>query len=243
MLHTIAFRDGAVVTATETAIAALAPDTAQIMDGLGPCILRQVGVGPESANATYIRLASTRFPRADLQMVVPWPPRINLYQPCEINDTILLYGYQDSGGNQDLAAFLTFQYGAARPAQPQYRAMPVLYDTTGTAADGVWTATANIFDGMQLNANSTYDILGFYGYSATNNGFRFSASGSFNGLKPGSHGYTDVGVGGATQIVSTYISFAAMGDVPSFKGNQVINSEILAGAAETGNMSIILGER
>jgi len=232
-----------IATASELALTAVAPGGNVIKSLPDP---RLIAIQAFSADCQYGALHSPEaFPGSpdpavrvcgDVKAAYLLEHKKELPQTHMIpNSTIIVRGYQDSGGAQVVDACLQFAYGVGESIDPKNppagRLRAVRIASSGNMTASTWTSFGTGANAFQGNPTKKYAILGACAYAANGIAVRFSHS-SFMGLNPGQRATSDVALGTAW-----FDTFA-----PVFNGAEPLGIEGLDSAAEAMNVIIVMWE-
>lgn len=242
-MHNIdAFR-ASIATASELALTVLAGSTDKVRSLPEP---RLIGFNAYSANAQYGALVSPEAfpgsPDPPVRVVADVKAAYLLHHLHEIppmplvpSSTLVVRGYQDSGGAEVVDATVETVYAIGDSIDPKNppagRLRAVRITSAGNMTATAWTSYgtgANAFTGQP---GKKYAILGCAAYSANSIAVRFVHP-SFMGLTPGKRATSDVALG--------YAMFEHY--APVFSGDTALEIQGLASAAEAQICVIYLWE-
>lgn len=222
-----------IATASELPLTVLAGSKDRVRSFANP---RLIGFNAFSANCQYGALVSPEsFPGASdppvrvvgdvkaaylLDHLHELPP-----MPLVPTGTLVVRGYQDSGGAEVVDATLETVHDIGQSIDPKNppkgRLRVVRITSAGNMTATAWTSYGTGANAFQGQHNKKYAILGVCAYSANTIAVRFEHP-SFHGLNPGKRGTSDVALGYAR-----FEHFA-----PVFDGDVELEIQGLASAAE-----------
>lgn len=172
-------------TAAETALAVVGNASLTVKALPNPRIRSLDALG--AGNIQYAKIAGSIFGPMGLTVRPNALQRILMDGKLNPSETLQVFGYQDSGGNEQTSVGVLYQYGPKKttPSQGIIKGQNVS-PTEGTNTWGAYVAMTN------LSGNRKYAILGYYAFGATAMGIKFSSPSFFNGCEPGGPAGTDV---------------------------------------------------